>query len=74
MDKVPKPVEDILLEEGLMLSPLNNGDWICGKGSHIYTFDIMEDHYADPYLGVGATAREAIERALAKGLGRGYKG
>lgn len=44
---------------GLCLLPLNNGKWACGRASHAYYLEIMQDHYQDKELVIANTANEA---------------
>ena len=45
---------------------LNNGDWMAGKGTHIYHIEITEDHYADPDVSISPDLGEAVAKAVEK--------
>lgn len=52
-----------IIKHGLFVAPLNNGDWMVGRGSLIYGhIDILTDHYKDPRLSIAPTLTEAIEK------------
>lgn len=57
--------EDILKavqEYGLFLCKLNNGDWMVGRASHIYSIRISDDHYEDEHVSIAPTLPEAIKK------------
>ncbi len=47
---------------GLFACPLNNGDWLVGRASYIYSFFITDDHYQDEHVEIAPTLIEAIEK------------
>ena len=47
---------------GLVVFPLNNGDWACCKAGYLYHLEITQDHYADPNLVICKEAPEAISK------------
>lgn len=51
---------DLLKKHGLFASPLNNGDWMVGRASRIYSLDVADDHYADETLCVAPSLILAI--------------
>lgn len=57
--------EDILnamQEHGLFVCKLNNGDWMVGRASHIYSMNISDDHYKDEHLSIAKSLSEAVEK------------
>ena len=52
----------LILKHGLFVCPLNNGDWMIGKGNHIYHMSITDDHYKDDALLIEPTLPEAVEK------------
>ena len=57
---------NLLKEHGLFLSPLNNGDWICGRANLIYHLDPLQDHYNDPRLAIDSDPDWAIAMAISR--------
>ncbi len=61
-DEILKQVAD----EGLFIVRLNNGNWMAGKGTHIYHLEITQDHYADPNVSISPALGEAVAKAVEK--------
>jgi len=57
-----KHIEDA----GLFVARLNNSDWVAGKASYIYQFDITHDHCAGPNLSISSDLATAVEAAMTK--------
>lgn len=55
---------NLLKEHGLLLAPLNNGDWMCGRANLIYHLDPLQDHYKDPRLSIDTDPDLAIAAAM----------
>ena len=61
-DEILKQIADW----GLFVVRLNNGDWMAGKGTHIYHIEITQDHYADPDVSISPDLGEAVAKAVEK--------
>lgn len=44
---------------GLFVAPLNNDQWVCGRGNKIYDIKITDDHFQDKGLVICDTPMEA---------------
>jgi hypothetical protein len=54
-----------MVTRGLFACPLQNGDWMVGKGNMIYRgIDVGSDHYTDPELSVAPSLPEAVDKWL----------
>lgn len=56
----------LMRNDGLFLAPLNNGEWMAGKGSYLYILKITDDHYTDPNLSISVDPVAALLRASQK--------
>ena len=66
-DSIIKDVE----KWGLFIVRLNNGDWMVGKGNHIYRIEITQDHYADPDVSISSSLDKAVQEQIAKMKAKG---
>jgi len=55
-----------IIDAGLFVVRLNNGNWMAGKASYIYHMEVTQDHYADPNLSISADLAQAVAKAMAK--------
>ncbi|GAI89298.1 unnamed protein product, partial [marine sediment metagenome] len=43
-----------------------NGDWVVGKASYLYRFEITQDHYANKELSIASSLEAAVALAVKK--------
>ena len=55
-------IVDVMKGWGLFVCPLNNGDWMVGRASHIYSITISDDHYKDERVSVASTLIDAVRK------------
>ena len=54
--------QELIKELGIFIAPLNNGDWMVGKASYIYTLSVEQNHYKDSNVCIGKSIDEAVHK------------